>query len=113
MDLEPCILTPRTAKRANRDFLRKVRDREEEAIQMADQVFVLGWSIPKTDQDQETLIRCSVAKRGKPIESLVAVNYRAGAPYYFRVAEIFDLKSDAVQVYDSGFIDFSSQLSTD
>ena len=109
LDLEPCILTPKTAKRTGRAFLNEVRKLEENAIQTADQIYVLGWSIPKTDEDQEVLIRSNVQKR-RPVESVVAVNNMAGADYFYRVKDIFGCDRAAMQVYDSGFVDFSSRL---
>ena len=34
-------------------FIKEVRKREEEAIAEADEIYLIGWSLPKTDKDQE------------------------------------------------------------
>jgi hypothetical protein len=110
LDLEPCILTPRTAKRTDRPFLSEVRKVEANTVQSADKIYVIGWSVPKTDEDQEGLIRSNIQERRNPVQSLVAVNYMAGADYYNRVKDIFGCTREAIRVYDSGFVHFSSQL---
>ncbi len=44
MAAEPVIVTPRSAKRPDRQFLRDIKEQEEIAILKADEVYVLGWS---------------------------------------------------------------------
>jgi hypothetical protein len=104
--VEPVLLTPRTAKRPDRPFLRVVREREEAAILEADEVFILGWSIPRTDTDQECLIRYMVGKRPQPFQRVTAINYSADADYYLRVAEIFGVDRNAVRTFNAGFREF-------
>src|SRR5262245_9415964 len=82
---EPVILTPRYAKKPDRQFLLDIREKEEQAIQSADEVYILGWSIPRTDKDQECLIRNNVSKRANPFQQVSVVNLLGGIEYFRRV----------------------------
>jgi hypothetical protein len=108
--VEPVIVTPRGAKRADRPFLRETRDKEEAAILDADEVYVLGWSVPRTDTDQECMIRTVVGKRSRPLRQLTVVNFSAGADYYARVQEIFGVERSAVRTYNAGFRNFAANI---
>jgi hypothetical protein len=110
MTIQPVILTPRGTKKPDRPFLSVVRDREERAVLEADEVYILGWSIPRTDTDQECLIRSMVAKRSQPVQQVTVVNAFAGVDYYRRVAEIFGVEQGSVRTYNVGFREFSAAL---
>src|SRR5579864_1777449 len=99
IEVEPVIVTPRGAKKPERQFLRNVREREEAAILAADEVYVLGWSIPRTDTDQECLIRHVVGRRSRPFEQLTVVNFVAGVDYYLRAQDIFGVEHNALRTY--------------
>lgn len=104
--VEPVILTPRGAKKPARQFLARVREQEEEAIGSADEVYILGWSVPRTDGDQECLIRSTVAKRVRPFKQVTVVNLHAGVEYFRRVKDIFGTESQILRVFNSGFEEF-------
>jgi hypothetical protein len=108
--VEPVILTPRRAKKPDRPFpfLHVIREREEAAILEADEAYVLGWSIPRTDVDQECLIRSAVAKRARSFQRVTVVNVSAGVDYYRRVQDIFGVERSAMRTYNAGFRDFAS-----
>jgi hypothetical protein len=108
MNVEPVILTPRGAKKPDRQFLRVVREREEAAVLECDEVYVLGWSIPRTDADQECLIRSMVGKRSQSFQQVTVVNISAGVDYYRRVEDIFGVERSAVRTYNAGFRDFAA-----
>jgi len=108
INVEPVILTPRGAKKPDRQFLRVVREQEEVAVLEADEVYVLGWSIPRTDTDQECLIRSMVGKRGRPFKRVTVVNASAGVEYFRRVEDIFGVDRGAVRAYNAGFRDFAA-----
>jgi len=110
ISVEPVILTPEGAKKPDRQFLRAVKEREEIAILEADEVFILGWSIPRTDFDQECLIRSMVSKRSQPFQQITAVNLAASAEYYCRVADIFGVEQSSVRTYNTGFRDFAAAV---
>ncbi len=110
MTVEPVILTPRGAKKPDRQFLRVAREREEAAILEADEVHVLGWSVPRTDTDQECLIRSIVGKRSQSFQQVTVVNASAGVDYYHRVADIFGVERSAMRTHNAGFCDFVAGL---
>jgi hypothetical protein len=110
MGVEPAILTPTSAKAADRQFFVRVRELEEKAIREAEEVFVLGWSIPRTDRDQECLIRGSVAERPRPFSSVTAVNYGAGVEYFERVRDVFGAGTASLHVFNAGFRDYVKRL---
>jgi hypothetical protein len=107
--VEPVILTPRSAKKPEREFLAKIREQEEEAICSAEEVFILGWSIPRTDIDQECLIRNAVSKRAAPFRRVTVVNRDAGVDYFKRVKDIFEVGGQSLlRICNSGFEEFSA-----
>lgn len=106
INVEPVIVTPRGAKKADRLFLRETRDKEEAAVLDAEEVYLLGWSVPRTDADQECMIRTMVSKRAKPFRQVTVVNFSAGADYYARVQEIFGVERSVVRTYNAGFRNF-------
>jgi hypothetical protein len=87
-------------------FLRDVVRREEECLQEAGEVFVIGWSLPRTDADQACLIRASVAKRRRPLDRITIVNYLAPVDYFDRLAELFRVPKGHVNAFNDGFRDF-------
>jgi len=114
VEAEPMILPPRCSKSPDRQFLREVRRRQEAAIQGAEEVYVLGWSIPKTDIDQECVIRSMVRKRAKPFRRVTAVNFQADFDYYVRVQDVFGVGRSALRTYNGGFNEaFVRSLSKD
>jgi len=88
------------------EFLRDVVRQEEECLQKADEIFVLGWSLPKTDGDQACLIRTSVARRRTSLDQVTIVNYLAPTQYFERVVELFRVPKGHVNVFNDGFRDF-------
>jgi hypothetical protein len=104
--VDPVILTPRSAKTPKREFLVKVREQEEQAISSADEVYVLGWSIPRTDTDQECLIRNAISKRTTAFRRVTVVNLRADVEYFKRVKDIFGAADQALEICNSGFREF-------
>jgi hypothetical protein len=84
----------------------KVREQEEAAILSADEVYILGWSIPRTDGDQECLIRNAVSKRDHSFRQVIVVNQYAGVEYFKRVKDIFSVEGEALRIFNSGFREF-------
>lgn len=102
------FVTPRGARKPDRQFLRDIWEREEAAILAADEVYVLGWSIPRTDTEQECLIRHCVGKRSRPFQQVTVVNLSAGVDYYSRVQGIFGVERKAVRTHNTGFCRFAA-----
>jgi hypothetical protein len=108
MGAEPVIVTPRGAKRPDRQFLRDVTEREEAAIRGADEVYVLGWSMPRNDADQECVIRSMIRRRARPLQQVTAVNFHAGPDYYARVQDVFGIERRNLRMHNEGFREFAS-----
>lgn len=107
-DCEPYIVPPLAAKRTDREFTPTVRRQEQDAIQRADQVYVLGWSMPRTDREQECLISHNVAERTRPADEVTVVNYGAAPNYFQRLADVFNVRPEQLRIYNAGFVDFAS-----
>jgi hypothetical protein len=103
MEAEPVVMAPRGPKSPDRQFLCTVRAQQEAAIQAADEVYVLGWSIPRTDIDQECLIRSAVRKRAKPLRRVTVVNLHADVDYYVRAKDVFGVEPGAMRTHNGGF----------
>jgi hypothetical protein len=107
-DLWPCILPPTSAKASGLSFLRETRDRERRAIAEADEVYVIGWSVPESDGDQLCLVRSAVGERSKPFTRLTVVNWGEEPQYYSRIADVFGFPQSQIQIFNRGFCDFES-----
>lgn len=106
-----CILAPSSAKQSGLSFFKRCREMESEAIAEADEVFLIGWSLPETDIDQADLIKRAIANRKKPFERVTVVNRGAPTPYFRRVAELFGVDAPSMSIHNSGFVDFVEALS--
>jgi hypothetical protein len=100
------IVPPTSRKNTDISFLSRIRAKEVSAIEEADEVVVIGWSLPATDSDQVDLIRDAVTKRRKPFKRIVAVNYGADESYYLRVADVFGVRREFVESFNTGLTDF-------
>lgn len=106
---EPCIVPPVASKPAalkalGLTFLEGFRTAEKQAIESADVVYIIGWSIPKTDEDQRNLIRES--RSGKAPRQLVVVNRGASPDYFSDVADLFGVDINDMKIYNAGFCEF-------
>ncbi|MGH9774034.1 MAG: hypothetical protein ACRD50_03695 [Candidatus Acidiferrales bacterium] len=106
------IIPPSSEKRSDLNFLEKIRTREMEAILECENIFVIGYSLPVTDADQELLIRSIVERRSAGITRLIVVNYHAAPDYFQRVAEVFAFPRQRLEVFNSGFTDFVNRFCT-
>ncbi len=100
------FLLPPGAKESRFSFIQETLQREKSALREADQVFVAGWSMPKTDKEQECLIRHTVKKRSAPFKCVTAVNQGESPEYFERVADVFGVKKNKLKIYNNGFKDF-------
>jgi len=87
-------------------LLRRLRQREEAALRNADEVYVLGWSMPSSDKDQIALIKRAVSARRRPLQRVVVVNRGAKENYFRRVAEVLGVPKRALVRYNEGLQDF-------
>ncbi len=105
-----CIIPPSRAKRSGLGFFEETRTKEVEAVKEGDEFFVIGYSLPPTDVDQESLVRSAAERRSSAIRRLVVVNYGAPPAYYRRIAEIFSFPKEQVEVFNTGFESFVNDL---
>ena len=104
--VEPGIIAPLKRKDANLPIFKQIRTAEVAAVTDADDAFVLGWSMPLSDDDQSCLIRYAVSLRNAPLRRVVAVNRNQPPEYYERVADVFGVPLERVEVWNDGFADY-------
>jgi hypothetical protein len=110
---EPCIVPPVASKPdalkvLGLTFVDGIRDAEKRAISSADEVYIIGWSIPQTDEDQREMIRESI--RGRTLQQLVVVNRGAPPAYFFGVADLFGVDIKDMKIYTNGFCDYVEEI---
>jgi hypothetical protein len=105
-DVAPCIIAPVAAKRSDLSFIKETHLKIIQAIRDADEIYVLGWSMPKTDDDQEKMIRLAIDERPHRIERMTVVNRGASPDYFKRVASVFGVKRAQLRVFNDGFCSF-------
>ena len=104
------LIPPMEAKASSLGFIHRILDLERGAVTRADEIYVLGWSMPETDTDQVCLIGDAIRRRRRPLEHLTIVNSGAQIAYFDRVASTFGLPPAAIRVFNAGFADFSRTL---
>jgi len=109
-DVAPCIVPPTSRKSSNLSFLKDIRAQEMEAIKTAAEIYIIGWSLPETDRDQEAFVRVSISGRSKPIEQLTVITFGSSPSYFERIADIFKVKASDIRIFNSGFCDFAAKL---
>lgn len=97
------LIPPTDSKNSNLQFLKGIRDQESQAYSTADEVYVIGWSMPLTDRDQVEFISKCMEERMKPLERVVAINYKARKGYYDDVARVFAVNDSRLVTHDTGF----------
>ena len=105
-----CILPPSSAKRSELSFVKASREAESSALASADEVVVIGWSVPETDDDQVELIEQAVRARSRPLRSLTIVNRNAPQTYFDRLARLFQVF--VTRSYGAFRIGFQVRVST-
>jgi hypothetical protein len=98
------------AKRAVLGFLKSTLCKEEEAVREAEDFYILGWSLPKTDRDQLDLIKRAVAARRGHIGRVVVVNLDAKPDYFGHVQETFGVAKSNLEIHNAGFRDFAERF---
>lgn len=78
-----------------------------DAVSKADEIFVIGYSFPKTDDDQSSLIRDAVRARKMTISRLTIINYNAPLEYIENIRSL--LQPETVVIFNDGFADFSAR----
>jgi hypothetical protein len=84
----------------------QVLSAESDAVSKADEVFVIGYSLPKTDQDQWNLIDAAVKARRSPIPKLTIISHNSPTEYFQRVWSL--LRPQCICTFNHGFAQFSA-----
>jgi len=105
-DVAPGIIVPLRRKHADLEILEQVRKREFTAVTQACEAFVLGWSMPLSDEDQRSLIRHGCSLREEPFERLTIVNLNQPPEYFERVADTFIMEYSSVETWNDCFQDY-------
>jgi hypothetical protein len=113
-DGSPCrgtalfVVPPTESKPAKLDFLRALRRQEHEAFQRADEAYIIGWSMPETDEDQRCLISTAIRDRDKEIEQVTVINYGAPQAYYDRIMRLFAVDRTRLRIDNAGFRSYAA-----
>jgi hypothetical protein len=62
---------------------------EEEVIVEADDVLIIGWSAPTTDEDQVALIKRAIARRKRPFRRVTLIEWNPARSQVRRMRELF------------------------
>jgi hypothetical protein len=90
-------------------IMQQVLSNEEEALKKAEEMFVIGYSLPKTDRDQQSLIKKVVSQRERrsAIKRLTVVNYGEQPSYFEMLSDLF--KATSIRKFNDGFEAFVAQ----
>jgi hypothetical protein len=88
----------------------QVRCAEIDAISKADEVFVIGYSFPETDDDQRKLITDALKTRERRVSKLTIINHNATPEYFERIRGLF--QPQTTRTFNDGFADFSARDKT-
>lgn len=109
-DVGICILPPSSAKSSDLSFVKRSREVEEEAVAAADEVVLIGWSVPDSDRDQANLIKRATKRRSGPLKQVTVVNRGETVAYFQRAASLFSIDMGVLCVHNAGFEDFVAGL---
>lgn len=109
-DIGICILPPSSAKSGTMSFLKLSRETEEDVVTNADEIMVIGWSVPTTDGDQAELIKLAIGARSRPLKCITVISRGENAAYFRRVAALFRVDAGSLRIHNAGFADFAAGL---
>ena len=84
-------------------------DHQRQAIREADEVFVIGWSVPRTDAYHEALVRVCCEERRAPVHRAVIVNHHAPIEFFAKVRSLLSHPT-TIETYNEGFANFVACL---
>jgi hypothetical protein len=91
-------------------FLSKMWPACHDALSTAEEVVMIGWSMPATDKREVRRIGCALLERGAPPHVTVA-NLNADYNYFKRVAELCGVPVSRLAIFNNGFADFATARS--
>ncbi len=106
---QPLIISPTYSKLTDLQFLLDVRDQADRALRNADEVYILGWSMPATDIDHRKRIARVIAERSRPLGRLVLVSLNMKPEDVDRIKQTFGVSR--VELHNDGFVSFVEKAS--
>jgi hypothetical protein len=109
-NVQPLIIPPTYDKLTDLPFLLNIRAQADRALQEADEVYILGWSMPSTDMDHQARIERITRQRNKPIERLALVSRNMAPDDVARIARTFNMASS--ELHNESFVEFVNKTIT-
>ena len=106
------LVPPTFSKSSQLEVIEAVREKHRKELEAADEIYVIGWSMPPTDEDQQEFISHAMERRSRPIDRLVIINYGAPCDYFERLSATFRVSEGRIEIYNSGFTDFVKRTSS-
>jgi hypothetical protein len=108
-----CILVvpPISAKSFSHPVLYETRRQVKHALQVAQTVTIIGWSLPETDIDMRNMIQRifdDIDLRDEQLQKLRVVDFQREKKHFFRLQSLFMAKENSV--YNKGFGHFVSNV---
>jgi hypothetical protein len=100
------LVPPTSAKKSGLATINTIRHKVAQALQEADEIYVIGWSMPKTDEDQMQFINDAMKSRTTPLQRLTVVTYSPAVDYIDRIAATFQVPRASITVFNEGFVPF-------
>jgi hypothetical protein len=102
------LFEQRTADRGDRRG-ELIAQLQHEAIRRADEIIVIGWSLPLTDAYHAALLHVCCEERRRSLERAVIVNFRAPIDYYIRLKTVLS-GPRVMEVHNQGFASYVDSL---
>jgi hypothetical protein len=103
-DVQPLIISPTYDKLTDLGFLMNIRSTADHALHEADEIYVIGWSMPATDIDHQARIANVMKERNKRLAKLVLVSYGMSHWDVVRIEKTFAMPW--VELHNDGFAAF-------
>lgn len=105
------IVPPQDAVESNVPvFLSNMWPTCRDALAHADDIVIIGWSMPLTDKREVQRMGCALADRAKA-PCVTVANLNADYAYFARVAEVCGVPVSELVIFNGGFADFASAYS--
>lgn len=105
------VTPPVTSKIFSQPILYETRMAVKKALQKADTVNIIGWSLPETDQDMMNVIQRiydNVDLRVGQLKKLSIVDFTDDKKHYARMQSLFMAKRN--EIYDKGFRNYVEKM---
>ena len=104
------FLYPPLERKRGYEFIRRIWDEETEAVRAANEIYIIGWSLPMTDAGQTTLITEALKGRRQLLEQITVVNYGAPSGYFDRIASLVQVDQARIIRHNHGFEDYVASM---